>query len=68
MKGEQLPNYIKHHFSPQAQPTPDGQQSSQQHPGWPQLLPIHLVTPKSEDSTHASENGLWVGQLVGRSI
>src|SRR5690606_4528069 len=27
-KGEQLPNFVEHHFSPQGQPTQDGRPSS----------------------------------------
>lgn len=39
MKGEQLPNFVEHHFSlPQAQPIPNGQESSPAGPGSPRRL------------------------------
>ncbi len=44
-KGEQLPNYVEHHFSPQDQPTPPGQESSSTGPTSPRRLPVSLVQP-----------------------
>lgn len=39
MKGEQLPNFVEHHFSsPHDQPIPDGQESSPDGPGSPRRL------------------------------
>lgn len=44
-KGEQLPNYVEHHFSPQAQPTQPGQESFSATPTSPRRLPVSLVQP-----------------------
>ncbi len=65
-KGEQLPNFIEHHFLPLVQPTSDGQELSRPRLGWRQPLPIHLVTPTSGDSIPDLSSGSWDGQLVGR--
>lgn len=54
-KGEQLQNYVAHHFSSlPAQPTPDGPPSSPPRLGFAQLCPVHLMpvasTPPSASS------------------
>lgn len=63
--GEQLPNFVEHHFSHPVLSTLDGRPSCKPPHGSPLQLPIHL-NQTSAASTHGSPNGSWAGQSVGR--
>ena len=61
--GEQLPNFVEHHFSHPVLSTLDGRELSLPPPGFP--LPLHLMTV-SDDSTQDLPSGSWDGQSDGR--
>ena len=61
--GEQLPNFVEHHFSHPVLSTLDGRELSPPPPGFP--LPLHLMTA-SDDSTQDLPSGSWDGQSDGR--
>ena len=62
-KGEQLPNYVEHHFSPQAQPTQPGPESSPDSHG----LPQHSASKNSTTHRPLSRrlNPMFVENLMG---
>lgn len=76
MKGEQLPNYVKHHFSRQVRSTLDGRELSPTHRTLPQRLnpafscwlmgwPIWWTNPALTSSAK-SEMELWRSKLRQR--
>lgn len=67
-KGEQLPNFVEHHFSRPALSTLDGLELFNPRHGSPLPLPIHLEMAASDDSTRGLPSGSWDGQSAGRRI
>lgn len=65
-KGEQLPNFVEHHFSHPVHSTLDGLELFNPRHGSPLPLPIHLEMAASDDSTRGLPSGSWDGQSAGR--
>ena len=67
-KGEQLPNFVQHHFSPQGQPTINGQTSCAKPHGSRLHSPLQMTSRTRNDSTQDLPSGSWAGQSDGQEI
>lgn len=64
--GEQLPNFVEHHFLHPVHSTLDGRPLSPTGRTLPLQFPVTLTALTSDASTHALASGSWAGQSVGR--